>query len=84
MPPTSFPITHQNNCTNPNTSPTKTYDSYTWPDSVATSTNFTPVPLTCTTQAGSLRLRRRCPCRTVIRVLRSHVANKFVAKLSFD
>ena len=28
-----------------------------------------------TTQAGSLRLRRRCPCRTVsYRVLRSHVA----------
>ena len=37
------PITHQNNCTNPNTSPAKTFGSYTWPDSVApSSTNITP------------------------------------------
>ena len=39
----SFAITHFNNCTNPNHSPAKTFDSYTWPDSVAPSTNVTPV-----------------------------------------
>ena len=71
MPPTSFPITHQNNCTNPNTSPTKTYDSYTWPDSVAPSTNVTPVPLTY--HAGWLpKVKKAVPVSD--RVLRSHVA----------
>ena len=79
--PYSFPITHENNCTNPNTSPTKTYDSYTWPDSVAPSTNVTPVPLTY--HAGWLpKVKKAVPVSD--RVLRSHVANKLVAKLSFD
>ena len=67
----SFPITHENNCTNPNTSPTKTYDSYTWPDSVAPSTNVTPVPLTY--HAGWLpKVKKAVPVSD--RVLRSHVA----------
>ena len=78
----SFPITHENNCTNPNTSPTKTYDSYTWPDSVAPSKNVTPMPLTY--HAGWVRLpkvKKAVPVSD--RVLRSQVANKFVAKHKF-
>ena len=46
-------------------SPAQTFDSYTWPDSVAPSTNVIRRCHSPTTQAGSLRLRRRCPCRTV-------------------
>ena len=57
--------------TNPNTSPTKTYDSYTWPDSVAPFTNVTPVPLTY--HAGWLpKVKKAVPVSD--RVLRSHVA----------
>jgi len=57
--------------TNPNTSPTKTYDSYTWPDSVAPSTNVTPMPLTY--HAGWLpKVKKAVPVSD--RVLRSHVA----------
>ena len=61
--------------TNPNTSPTKTYDSYTWPDSVAPSKNVTPMPLTY--HAGWVRLpkvKKAVPVSD--RVLRSHVAKK--------
>ena len=63
LPPAEYGVT------DPNHSPAKTYDSYTWPSSVAPSTNVT-MSRRChspTTQAGSgsLRLRRRCPCRTV-------------------
>ena len=50
----AFAITHANNVTDPNHSPAKTYDSYTWPDSVAPSTNVTPMPLTY--HAGWVRL----------------------------
>ena len=58
-----------------------TYDSYTWPDSVAPFTNVTPVPLTY--NAGWLpKVKKAVPVSD--RVLRSHVANKLVAKLSFD
>ena len=77
----SFAVTHFNNCTNPNHSPAKTYDSYTWPDSVAPSTNVTPVPLTY--HAGWLpRVKKAVPVSD--RVLRSQVANKFVAKHKFS
>ena len=77
----SFAVTHFNNCTNPNHSPAKTYDSYTWPDSVAPSTNVTPVPLTY--HAGWLpRVKKAVPVSD--RVLRSQVANKLVARLDFD
>ena len=63
-----------------NTSPTKTYDSYTWPDSVAPSTNVTPVPLSY--HAGWLpRIKKAVPVSD--RVLRSHVGNKLVAKHKF-
>ena len=56
--------------TNPNTSPTKTYDSYTWPDSVAPSTNVTPVPLTY--HAGWFpKVKKAVPVSD--RVLRSQV-----------
>ena len=66
----SFPITHQKQHHEPsNTSPTKTFDSYTWPDSVAPSPYFPKV-------------EKAVPVSD--RVLRSHVANKLVAKLSFD
>jgi len=78
----SFPITHENNCTDPNHSPAKTYDSYTWPDSVAPSKNVTPMPLTY--HAGWVRLpkvKKAVPVSD--RVLRSQVANKFVAKHKF-
>ena len=55
----------------PNHSPAKTYDSYTWPDSVAPSTNVTPVPLTY--HAGWLpKVKKAVPVSD--RVLRSHVA----------
>ena len=50
-------------------------------DSVAPSTNVTPVPLTY--HAGWLpKVKKAVPVSD--RVLRSHVANKLVAKLSFD
>ena len=63
-----------------NTSPTKTYDSYTWPDSVAPSTNVTPVPLSY--HAGWLpRIEKAVPVSD--HVLRSHVGNKLVAKHKF-
>ena len=52
---------------------TKTYDSYTWPDSVAPSTNVTPEPLTY--HAGWLpKVKKAVPVSD--RVLRSHVAKK--------
>ena len=67
----AFAITHANNVTDPNHSPAKTYDSYTWPDSVAPSTNVTPVPLTY--HAGWLpKVKKAVPVSD--RVLRSHVA----------
>ena len=57
-----------------------TYDSYTLPDSVAPSTNVTPVPLSY--HAGWLpRFKKAVPVSG--RVLRSQVANKFVAKHKF-
>ena len=71
----AFAITHANNVTDPNHSPAKTYDSYTWPDSVAPSTNVTPMPLTY--HAGWVRLpkvKKAVPVSD--RVLRSHVAKK--------
>ena len=72
--PTPFLSRTRTNCTNPNTSPTKTYDSYTWPDSVAPSTHVTPVPLSY--HAGWLpRIKKAVPVSD--RVLRSHVGNKF-------
>ena len=50
------------------------------PDSVAPSTNATPVPLTY--HAGWLpKVKKAVPVSD--RVLRSHMANKLVAKLSF-
>lgn len=62
----SFPITQASNYTDPNLSPTKTYDSYTWPDSVAPSKEVTPVPL-------KKLPRVKKPLPKSDRVLRSHV-----------
>ena len=43
----SYAITHRNNETlaHYTTSPAQTFDSYTWPDSLAPSRNITPIPL---------------------------------------
>ena len=69
LPPAEYGVT------DPNHSPAKTYDSYTWPSSVAPSTNVTPMPLTY--HAGWVRLpkvKKAVPVSD--RVLRSHVAKK--------
>ena len=66
--------------------PTKTYDSYTWPDSVAPSKDVTPVPLT---HLPVVNWRSRMdhflavPVRPRVGPFPAQVGNKLVAKDKF-